>query len=558
MSGSTGRYELRRRRAKISGCLQGSTVNRGLAKPGFVDGTAQDTDSLLIRVESHRVFGFDKVRQELGTALIPLGDGYAGVRRVSFDGEGNGAGQIEYGVDRHIPHLIGPVLDAVDALPEVVFGPRVARLAGIVDVQHGAAHPVVAHLHGPYPDVRHVAVGARDATLRVDALVVELEFGVLRLEGRCAAGSVDPIPEAGFLIISEDGIGAEAFRPGVDEQLFRSLEVVLDVTLPAYVGSHLEAGGVSIDVIIFDAVERLDLPDAIDEGGPCDAQGHRFRIVAVNTRYGVLDELDCFAVGHLVHPLEACHEVAVAELDVRAVDRRMAVEARSGLTGHDLALGKHLIDEHVSVAALLAEVLREGVPRPEVPQPRVLDEPRSRDFFPGIKIGRLLGECLTSTVPRTRHIHRPPVEVVLDGEVFAPGGRIARGVGKLDDAIEGVPSLPLAFHDVRQQSQHPDAGQGDQHDQYRPPVALPEGARPIGSGLIYCHTSLPIDEVRSVSADHMSHRIVTARAGYRFGFGGFSVCKTGQVETRRDRRDDVLMTLAAGVFCDFQVVRLYP
>jgi len=39
VSGSTGRYELRRRRAKISGCLQGSTVDRGLAKPGFLANT---------------------------------------------------------------------------------------------------------------------------------------------------------------------------------------------------------------------------------------------------------------------------------------------------------------------------------------------------------------------------------------------------------------------------------------------------------------------------------------------------------------------------------------
>jgi len=70
------------------------------------------------------------------------------------------------------------------------------------------------------------------------------------------------------------------------------------------------------------------------------------------------------AVGHPVHRLEARDEVALAELPVWHVDRGVAVGAGSRLLGHLLALGEGLVVEHVGVAALLAEIDREGVARP--------------------------------------------------------------------------------------------------------------------------------------------------------------------------------------------------
>ena len=62
------------------------------------------------------------------------------------------------------------------------FGEVVAALAGAVDVEHRAAHPVVGDLQAAFAFVRHVAIGAGHAGAGVDALVPELELGMLRLE----------------------------------------------------------------------------------------------------------------------------------------------------------------------------------------------------------------------------------------------------------------------------------------------------------------------------------------------------------------------------------------
>ena len=73
--------------------------------------------------------------------------------------------------------------------------------------------------------------------------------------------------------------------------------------------------------------------------------------------------------------LEALDQVAAAELLVRHVDRGVAVQAGARLLRDLLPLGVGLVVEHVGVAALLAEILRERVAGPHRLQARVLLEP---------------------------------------------------------------------------------------------------------------------------------------------------------------------------------------
>ena len=65
-----------------------------------------------------------------------------------------------------------------------VSGNAVAGLARPRPSSSGAAHPVIAHLHGAFALVRHVAVGARDAAAGVDALAPQFKLRVLRLQHR--------------------------------------------------------------------------------------------------------------------------------------------------------------------------------------------------------------------------------------------------------------------------------------------------------------------------------------------------------------------------------------
>ena len=83
------------------------------------------------------------------------------------------------------------------------------------------------------------------------------------------------------------------------------------------------------------------------------------------------DEFASFGESHLVHFVEACHEVAIAEIAVRNIDRGMTVKAGAGLLSGDLAFGVGLVGEHVGVAALFAKITRECVTRPHGFQARI-------------------------------------------------------------------------------------------------------------------------------------------------------------------------------------------
>jgi len=77
-------------------------------------------------------------------------------------------------------HRSRPALDRADFPRQLDLGHVMASLAGVVDIQHRASHPVAADLHCALALVGHVAIGAGNPALRVDALAPEFKLGVLR------------------------------------------------------------------------------------------------------------------------------------------------------------------------------------------------------------------------------------------------------------------------------------------------------------------------------------------------------------------------------------------
>ena len=97
---------------------------------------------------------------------------------------------------RALQQRVRAVLDRRDARLDLRLRVRMADLAGAADVQQRAPHPVIADLHRAFALVRHVAIRARDARARVDALAPDLELRVLRLEHLGAGLGVLPVEEA--------------------------------------------------------------------------------------------------------------------------------------------------------------------------------------------------------------------------------------------------------------------------------------------------------------------------------------------------------------------------
>src|SRR5690606_32452509 len=97
-------------------------------------------------------------------------------------------------------------------------------------------------------------------------------------------------------------------------------------------------------------------------------------------------------------------ELAVAQITVDRVDGRMAVQARAGLLRDVLPLCEDLVDEHVRVTPLLAEVGRECITGPELTQARVLDQPGRGDGVARVIRRRKLHHRLTAAVAGARHV----------------------------------------------------------------------------------------------------------------------------------------------------------
>ena len=125
---------------------------------------------------------------------------------------------------------------------------------------------------------------------------------------------------------------------------------------------------------------------------------------------------------------------------------------------HALRVG--LVLEHVGVAALLAEVHREGVARPHGLEARVLLEARLGHDRARVGLGGRVRKRLAAAVARALLVHGPQVGVVLEREVLAPDRRVLGLVVQLHHAEEGVPGLLLALHDVHEQRGHGRGGQG--------------------------------------------------------------------------------------------------
>src|SRR5688500_6912326 len=168
-------------------------------------------------------------------------------------------------------------------------------LAGPVDVEQRALHVMVAHLHRPDAPARHVAVGARDARPRMDSLIVQLEFWMLRLERRRAADGVHEIAMSGRVVVRHDAVDDDPLRPRIDEPLLRAAEVVLDVTLSADEGAHVLAGRIAVHIVVVDALALSQGSDPLHETGTRDAQPHGAGIMAVDARYRMLHQGPRFA-----------------------------------------------------------------------------------------------------------------------------------------------------------------------------------------------------------------------------------------------------------------------
>ena len=266
------------------------------------------------------------------------------------------------------------LLQALHARLQLGLRPAVAGLARPLDVQHRAAHVVVADLQGARALVGHVTVGTCDSRPGVHALVPQLELGVLRLEDGRACLGVGPVLVAHFVVVGQDVLDLQALRPGIDDPLLRPLEVVLDVALPAHIGPHLLAGGVAVHVVGGHSLRGLERRHAFHEPGTRDPQLHRLRVVAVDAGHGVLDQLPRLGVRHLVHGLEALDQVSAPELPVGHIDGAVALHAGARLLRDLLALREGLVIQHEGMPPLLAEVPGEGIARPHRDQPRVFLE----------------------------------------------------------------------------------------------------------------------------------------------------------------------------------------
>ena len=233
--------------------------------------------------------------------------------------------QIHQRIHRHIAQLVGALLNRLDPRLELFLRPLVAGLASAVDVEHRAAHVVVADLERAFALVRHVAIGAGHARARVDPLIPHLELRMLRFEHGRAGVGVRPVLELRFVVVSLDLFDLEPLGPRIDQPLLRSLEVILDVTLAADIGAHLLARRLLVDVVVLHALRGFERADAFDKPGARDPQLHGARIVTVDAGHRMGDELARFGVRHLIQLLEAFDEIAVPRLLVRHIDAKRGI-----------------------------------------------------------------------------------------------------------------------------------------------------------------------------------------------------------------------------------------
>ena len=257
-----------------------------------------------------------------------------------------------------IAHLVDLTLTFIDVLPECLLALAMAHLAGAVDVLQRAGDVVVGVFDAAFGLVRHVAVGASYAALRVDALLSNLILRVLRLEDGCTAEGMDIVIVVRFVVISLGVLHRHALVPREGEVLAFTFEVILHVALGADERAHLLRGGLG-DVL------ALTL-ESLDQRRTSDLQIHRLRVVAVAAANRVHDLGAQLAPRRLV-------EVGYAHLVhhtgyVRTFTRparswlNVALAVYTGVTRTED--GAHVLDGMLMATRRIV-FAREGVARPE-------------------------------------------------------------------------------------------------------------------------------------------------------------------------------------------------
>lgn len=183
----------RPRRARMRNRRVALTGEDALATSRLLQRVREDSRGFLRCMKAHRVLRFREVEQELRSALREPGFGETTIRAV-LSGEGTDVSrELNDRIQRDVPELVRAILNLLNASAQLVFRKLVAGLTSPVDVEYRASDVMVADLHRTHALIGHVTVCARDARSCVNALVVELEFRVLRLEHGCAAHRVHPI-----------------------------------------------------------------------------------------------------------------------------------------------------------------------------------------------------------------------------------------------------------------------------------------------------------------------------------------------------------------------------
>ena len=147
-------------------------------------------------------------------------------------------------------------------------------------------------------------------------------------------------------------------------------------------------------------------------------------VVAVNAGDRVLHQLNRVCEWHLIDFLEASRDVAVSRLLVRNIGGGMAIHARAGLRDGSGSLGIGLILQHVSVAAVLAEIDCESIALPHGLETGILLDLGLRDDAARVGLAGRARFSFAAAMPGALHVSRPEIELVIQREDFAPDGRV--------------------------------------------------------------------------------------------------------------------------------------
>ena len=220
---------------------------------------------------------------------------------------------------------------------------------------------------------RHVAVGAAQTVLGVDALEIGLHFGVLRLEHLGAGGLLDPVVEARLAVLA-----GNAVIVGEDRLGRHFLDAVIGhhgLAVGAAVAVAVHVGEVVLDVALAAGQGRgVDRGDVLAQGLVHVGMGHAERALAAGVVAVAGVAADDLAVGHdLVIDL---FKVLGIDADALVLDhlgkgRGFAGQAVCRCVG---ALGLVDVLKGVGVAAGGAVVLRKAVALVDLDQIGVLLE----------------------------------------------------------------------------------------------------------------------------------------------------------------------------------------